>query len=196
MEEALIIFIKNPVRGKVKTRIAQTAGEDVAFGIYLALLEHTRFTTQSVKADRLLFYSDDIEPNDSWPAEQFRKHLQEGHTLGDRMCRAFESAFSHYRRVIIIGSDCPGLSAALINEAFDLLKEAPMVIGPAQDGGYYLLGLQQHTPLLFEHIEWSTASVFDQTTEKAIQMGMSPLLLPMLADIDTEEDWQQHGWPL
>ena len=196
MEEALIIFVKNPVKGKVKTRIAQTAGEDTAYSIYLSLLEHTRYTTLQVNADRLLFYSDALQRNDAWPEKQFRKYLQEGHTLGERMCNAFETAFSHYRRVVIIGSDCPGLSSTLIEQAFEQLREAPMVLGPARDGGYYLLGLQAHTPSLFEDIAWSTPSVLEQTMEKAAQIGLNPVLLPICADIDTEEDWQQFGWPL
>lgn len=196
MEDALIIFIKNPVKGKVKTRIAQTAGEDAAHAIYLALMEHTRFITSKVNADRLLFYSDAIQWDDPWSAEQFQKHLQQGYSLGDRICHAFENAFSRYRRVVIIGSDCPGLSSGIIQQAFELLREAPMVLGPALDGGYYLLGLQEHTPCLFEDIDWGTPSVLEQTLAKGARRGISPRLLPILPDIDTEADWQQYGWPL
>lgn len=196
MEDALLIFIKNPVKGKVKTRIAQTAGEDMAYSIYLALLEYTRSIATQVHADRLLYYSDTLQREDAWPEDQVQKHLQNGLTLGERMCNAFADAFPHYQRVVIIGSDCPGLSSALIHQAFNMLNEVPIVLGPARDGGYYLLGLQQHTPILFEEIAWSTPQVFAQTMEKAAQIGVVPRLLPMLADIDTEADWQQYGWTL
>lgn len=196
MEDALLIFIKNPVKGKVKTRIAQTAGEDMAYSIYLALLEYTRSIAMQVNADRLLYYSDTLQREDAWPEDQFQKHLQKGLTLGERMCNAFADAFPRYQRVVIIGSDCPGLRSALIHQAFNMLNEVPIVLGPARDGGYYLLGLQQHTPVLFEEIAWSTPQVFAQTMEKAAQIGVVPRLLPMLADIDTEADWQQYGWTL
>ncbi len=194
--QALLIFIKNAVAGKVKTRLANTVGETRALSIYRALLQHTRNVALGVEADRQLFYSDQVESNDEWPAEDFEKFVQQGPDLGARMHEAFQSAFKAHDRVVIIGSDCATLTSQIVNDAFAALEQHDFVIGPALDGGYYLLGMRFFTPVLFENVTWSTDSVFTQTINKINTLGQSYTLLPELSDIDYEEDWNKYGWVL
>ena len=193
---ALIIFIKNAERGKVKTRLASTLGDDMALKIYQALMSHTRQLAEKTKAERLLFYSQFIPPQDEWSTDLFHKALQVNGNLGDRIQQAFQSAFEHYEKVVIIGSDCATLTTALIEEAFARLDDSPFVIGPAQDGGYYLLGMNRFYPEVFQDIEWSTEQVLPATLEKIAQLGKTAYLLPELSDIDYEEDWVKYGWDL
>ena len=193
---ALIVFIKNAEKGKVKTRLANTVGDDRALKIYQALLDHTGRIAQSVDADRFLFYNDFIEKNDGWPAVHFHKLLQRGSDLGDRMKNAFRIIFQTHKKVVIIGSDCPLLTDKIINEAFEKLDEYAFVIGPATDGGYYLLGMNQFSSAVFENIEWSTSKVLAKTIKNIEDLGKSYHLLSELSDIDTEEDWKKFGWEL
>lgn len=194
MAAALIIFIKNPRLGKVKTRLASTVGEAEALRIYRILLEKTREAALGLTGvRRLLFYSDFVETGDGWPEADFEKHLQRGEDLGARMAAAFQDAFaSGASRAIIIGSDCPDLSAGLLKAAFAWLQVYDVVLGPTPDGGYYLLGMKQlHLPL-FEGIAWSTDTVRARTLEKIKALGLRRLLFPEYADIDTEEDWRNR----
>ena len=195
-DQALLIFIKNPEKGKVKTRLAQTAGNDKALIIYKALLQHTRKITSTIKASRYLFYSNFIDQHDLWSAVDFIKMQQEGTNLGARMKNAFAMAFEKHQKVIIIGSDCASLNTAIINQAFRLLDDHDFVVGPAIDGGYYLLGMRQHNLTIFEEIAWSTANVFPSTIKKIEHLSASYTLLPTLSDIDTESDWNKYGWEL
>lgn len=193
---ALIIFIKNTEKGKVKTRLARTLGDDQALKIYKALLEHTRNIALSIKTERYLFYSNFVDPNDDWPNQQFHKLVQQGEGLGQRMQDAFHQVFQQHEKVVIIGSDCASLTPAILQNAFDQLDDYPFVIGPADDGGYYLLGMREYTPSLFENIEWSTETVFPTTIKKIEALQKSYTLLAQLSDIDYEEDWEKYGWKL
>ncbi len=193
----LLIFIKNPEKGKVKTRLAQTLGEEQALKIYRALLRYTRQVALGVDARRILFYSDFIEEEDEWSPQDFQKMVQNGADLGERMSNAFLlGLIGPEDKALIIGSDCPLLSPEIIYTAFQKLDEYPFVVGPATDGGYYLLGMRQHTPTLFHEIEWSTDRVLQLTLEKIEHLGASYFLLPELPDIDYEEDWKQYGWEI
>jgi len=187
----LLIFIRNPRLGKVKTRLARTVGDAEALRIYHILLEKTRSAALGVVAERLLFYSDAINPDDEWPEADFQKKRQSEGDLGARMCGAFETAFAAgARKALIIGSDCPQLTGARLQTAFDRLDEADFVLGPAPDGGYYLLGMKALEPSVFEDIEWSTEAVRTQTLEKIRAAGKTCSLLPVLTDVDTEADWR------
>ncbi len=188
---ALIIFIKNPVKGKVKTRLAATVGDDKALDIYKILLQHTRRIAMEVDVVRLLFYSDAVVLQDDWPVSHFHKHTQKGNNLGERMAHAFATAFERHKKAIIIGSDCAALTSAILEGAFAKLDSHDFVIGPATDGGYYLLGMRRWVPTLFEHIEWSTSTVFTETLKKISNMGGTYALLPTLSDVDNEADWEK-----
>ena len=190
MKEALIIFVKNPVIGKVKTRLAAKVGDEKALQIYLQLLEHTRSIVTSVVADKFIFYSDTHDNNDLWPNTIFNKKKQYGNNLGEKMLNAFNEIFeTDYEKVSIIGSDCLELTAAIINQGFKDLESADVVIGPATDGGYYFLGMKKINPLLFDDIDWSTSKVFEQTIAVCNNEQLTYSLLPILNDIDEETDW-------
>jgi hypothetical protein len=189
MSKALIIFIKNPVLGKVKTRLAATVGDVTALEVYKELLDHTQKITLLINADKFLFYSDFLQTEDQWPNDRFIKNLQKGNDLGERMCNAFEYILlNKYRKVIIIGSDCIDLSASIIEDAYILLNHCDVVIGPAKDGGYYLLGMKELHQPLFKNILWGTSEVLKQTLSVCTKLNLKYALLPTLTDIDVEND--------
>ncbi len=189
--DILLIFIRNPQLGKVKTRLARTLGDEEALRIYHVLLEKTRAAALGVQAERWLFYSDFIDKNDDWPEADFSKKTQSEGDLGERMEQAFRTAFeAGAMKVVIIGSDCPELTGALLQTAFDRLDESDFVLGPVPDGGYYLLGMKELESSVFRDIAWSTETVQARTIKKMQAAGKSCALLPVLSDVDTEEDWR------
>lgn len=194
--QALLIFIKNPEKGKVKTRLAAGVGEEQALRIYHALLNHTRRIAEQTPAERYLFYSSYIDTDDQWSPQKFYKKLQAPGDLGEKMARAFEATLKRHEKAVIIGSDCASLEATLIEQAFAALEEHDFVLGPALDGGYYLLGMKSFAPELFREIPWSTAGVRKITLGKIRQLGKTCHQLPPLSDIDHPEDWEKHGWTL
>ncbi len=193
---ALIIFTKNPEKGKVKTRLAATVGDDKALQIYLELLKHTRQIAIQTDASRFLFYSRQINEQDDWPNQSFYKKLQSGEDLGEKMANAFRDVLQSHSKAVIIGSDCASLNPDIVREAFDLLEQYDFVMGPAMDGGYYLLGMRQFHPEVFQDIAWSTEKVGSATLLKIDELGKTYSLLPLLSDIDYEEDWKRYGWEI
>lgn len=194
MNNHLIVFIKNPELGKVKTRIARTLGERSALDIYLRLLDIAHDILVQTDAEKHIFYSDFLSEADQWSDNNFHRHVQTGAELGERMKNAFQTVFDRFpghesKKLVIIGSDCPYLSSALIGDAFKFLDDADFVVGPTFDGGYYLLGMNLFTPSVFEKVNWSTEHVFEQTLENIKSQGSTFRLLPTLHDIDTEADW-------
>ncbi len=193
-EDLLIIFVKNPIAGKVKTRLAESVGSQNALHIYKTLLRHTHAAAGRMDADTQIWYSSFIDKTDLWENESFDKHLQKGESLGRRMAQAIGKGFNDgYSRVVIIGSDCADLTAGHIRKAFTVLNSTDCVIGPARDGGYYLLGLSRFLPPLFEDIEWSKPTVFEDSIKILGQNNFSVDLLEELNDIDTIEDLKQSG---
>lgn len=192
----LMLFVRNPELGKVKTRLAASVGPETALDIYLHLLRHTRDITQELPMDKAVYYSERIEENDLWPGQFYQKKLQPAAgDLGDKMKAAFETAFADgYTAVVIIGSDCLQLTADIINEAFEGLEDHEVVIGPALDGGYYLLGMKHLHPELFQDKRWSTEHVFPDTLYDIERLHLSHTLLPYLSDVDELEDLQEN-WP-
>lgn len=193
MKQALIIFARNPIRGKVKTRLAATMGEEKALSIYCTLLEHTVKITQQLFCDRYVFYADGISLNDHWLDNVYVKRNQADGDLGTRMHHAFDTLFQEsYDQIIIIGTDCFELTEDILQHAFTALQNYETVIGPSADGGYYLLGMRQFYPFLFEEKTWSSDTVYSSTIEQLEMHQISYKQLPILNDIDTEEDWKQH----
>jgi uncharacterized protein len=193
LKQALIIFARNPVRGKVKTRLAATLGDDKALSIYQSLLEHTVQITQQMPCDRYVFYADGISLKDVWPDDLYLKKNQEGNDLGQRMLHAFDTLFQQeYQKIIIIGTDCFELSYSILLDAFTALDEKEVVIGPSKDGGYYLLGMRHFFPFLFEEKTWSTDTVYSSTVQQLAIQNIRYDTLPILNDIDTEGDWKQY----
>lgn len=188
----LIIFVKNQVKGKVKTRLAETVGNEQALQIYKKLTDYTYSVADAVDADRQVWYSDFIAKDDVWNKSDtvYAKKLQEGKGLGERMKNSFRQAFNAgYKRVVIIGSDCAGITENIINRAFNQLADYDLVVGPSEDGGYYLMGMNHFYGQLFEGISWSTDKVLPQTLKAAKESDLGFCLLPELNDIDNEEDW-------
>ncbi len=193
MTSMLLIFIKNPRLGHVKTRLARTMGDEAALKTYQILLEKTRLAALSAPLRRLLFYSEQIEPSDAWDASVFEKRVQTEGDLGARMQHAFEQAFElGAEKVAIIGSDCPELTPAILQSAFDLLDQHDFVLGPTPDGGYYLLGMKQMESAVFQDIAWSTEHVLSQTVAVITAHQKTHVLLPVLSDVDTEADWRAY----
>jgi uncharacterized protein len=193
--KALIIFIKNPQKGKVKTRLARTVGDDKALEIYLELLKITLENAQTVKGCKpYLFYSDFVDMHDEWSSEVFEKKVQSGDDLGERMSNAFKIVLEKHPAACIIGSDCPTLSVEILEQSFSNLNESDYTIGPSTDGGYYLLGIRKGIAYenLFTDIEWSTPSVLPTTFERFNKNKGSYTQLPVLTDIDEEKDWVSY----
>ncbi len=186
-KKALIIFTRNPELGKVKTRLAKTIGDEAALEIYKFLLSHTEKITKDLKVDKYLFYSENIHRDDLWNSDVFRKKLQKGEDLGERMQEAFSDLFDMgYERLVIIGSDVLELTQKEIEIAFEILESNSFVVGPAIDGGYYLLGMTRLKKELFRNKNWSTDSVLKDSIEDI--KNESYYVLPEKNDIDTYED--------
>ena len=193
---ALIIFVKNPLPGRVKTRLAATMGDDKALRVYLALLDRIRQVTMHLPYKKYLYYSDFMEELDEWPTAHYAKKVQHPGDLGERMSRAFAEVLPTCGSAVIVGSDVPGITGGIIGEAFDKLTDCDFSIGGTEDGGYYLLGMSAYEPAVFQGVEWSTPEVFRQTMGIMEGLGKTCYQLPILPDIDHEEDWLKHGWAI
>jgi len=194
LDKSLIVFLKNPVEGKVKTRIANTAGNIKALEIYRELLGILNDNLARVNCEVYLYFTETPMDISYWANANYIYRVQKGNDLGARMSAAFEEVFrdggsQKPLKVLIVGSDCPLLSAEIIDEAFLKLDKSDIVLGPAEDGGYYLLGMKKMNTELFEGVSWSTEKVLNETLDKAAGLGLSVAFTPSLFDIDTEEDW-------
>lgn len=192
-DEKLIIFVKAPRSGCVKTRLAQAIGETAGLAAYRFLVERLLQNFESISNLELRFSPDDAFAEiRSWLRERWDARPQGTGDLGQRMRVAFTDAFaSGAQRVVVIGSDCPDVTAAHISAAWSALATNDLVLGPARDGGYWLIGLRQNQSLLFQEICWSTAGVFAQTMQRAQDARLRVHLLPELNDIDTVADWNE-----
>lgn len=191
----LIIFVKNLVPGMVKTRLAEKIGMFLALDVYQELVAHTSDVINKVDADKMVFYSEYVEVEDLFDGEDIEYNVQTGNTLGERMQNAFQYAFDKgYSRVTIIGSDCYDLSVTHLDEAIDQLEVNDVVVGPAKDGGFYLLGLNGPCPALFEGKEYSHDKVFEELMTEIQNLELEHHTLEKLNDIDTLED--MHDTPL
>lgn len=186
-ENLILIFTRNPELGKVKTRLAATIGDENALEIYIQLLEHTKKVALETDFDKRVLYSEEINTNDMWNNHLFQKKLQFGKDLGVRMYNAFKEGFEEgYKKIVIVGSDLIELESQDIVDAFKKLKTNDIVIGPAQDGGYYLLGMKAIPENLFKNKEWGTDTVLKDTLKDIKNLKYH--LLQEKNDIDTVED--------
>jgi len=196
--DVLIVFVKEPRPGTVKTRLVPALGQERAALLYRALADEEvrRTTPRPGEYDRLFFFT----PAGAQPALQrwFPREVllpQCGDDLGARMAHAFDVAFRRgARRAAIVGSDVPWVSRELVQEALLSLADHDVVVGPARDGGYYLLALDRPRPGLFDGIAWSTPSVLSATAQRAGMLGLRLSVLEPLPDIDTLEDVRRE-WP-
>ncbi len=185
---ALLIFIRNPQLGCVKTRLAAKIGDDKALKVYELLLKYTRSITNQINSSRLLFYSNFIDTNDSWDNNCYIKLLQEGNDFGEKLYNGFKLALRDHKKAVLIGSDCEDLTFMILKEAFNKLSDFDVVLGPAKDGGYYLMGLKNIYPKLFSNKKWGTSTVLEDTIDDIISLGLNYYLLPLLSDIDDYKD--------
>lgn len=190
--EHLIIFVKNPIPGQVKTRIARTVGDAKAADVYNHLLRYTQQLVQSFSGHSVVYYGDFVNPDDGWNA--YDKQLQTSGDLGDRMDNAFQEQFAAGAdKVVIIGSDCLAITPNHLTQAFTALDTADIVIGPATDGGYYLLGMKQFQPFLFQAMPWSQPELRQLTELAILQHGLTFAPLETLTDIDEWSDFEPYN---
>jgi rSAM/selenodomain-associated transferase 1 len=195
----LLVFVRAPRPGSVKTRLAAALGDDGALAVYRRLAEHTVAVARELAGDGVEVRvhhtpADAGAEVRAWLGDGPRYLPQGEGSLGERMEEAFRRAFAGgARRVVIVGSDLPGLSSELLRRAFDALGEREAVVGPARDGGYYLLGLVRPVEWVFRGIRWSTPEVLPATLARLRAAGAEPLLLEALADVDEAGDLPP-GW--
>lgn len=185
------VFARPPVPGRVKTRLSPALPAALACDLSRAMLEDTLEAALAADLDRrFIFWADPLDANAGFEIPPgFEPRLQQGDGLGERIEHAFGALLEGSRaRAIVIGSDCPELRAPRINEAVRALETHDLVLGPTEDGGYYLIGLSRPAPALFRELAWSTGSVFEQTRARAKGAGLSIAVLPALADLDTPAD--------
>ena len=186
-QNALIIFVRNPVLGKVKTRLAASMGDEKALAVYKYLLQHTKNITENLPVTKFVFYAGEINNNDIWNG--YQKQLQYGNDLGERMANAFKELFKNgFKKICVIGSDCLELDTEILNAAFTALSNTDIIIGPATDGGYYLLGMKKDCTVVFTKNNWGESSVYDTTIAIIKENNLQYLPLKMLNDVDTAED--------
>jgi rSAM/selenodomain-associated transferase 1 len=192
-DRCLLFFIRNPERGRVKTRLAASIGDEKALKLYRGFILNI---LSNINRETFLFYlcffpADALDSIKQWLGEDYLYTPQIGEDLGERMKNGFTEAFAmNFKRVVLIGSDIPDLPIEFIEEAFTSLKEKDAVIGPSLDGGYYLIGFKEKTfsPQVFKGIPWSTERVFEQTMKILEREGLMVHVLNPLRDIDTIED--------
>ena len=194
MKNALILFVKYPQPGKVKTRLAQSVGFEKAAKMYKELVEKNvreiRSLSPSVCDCWIAYDPPDHEgPTRLWLGQDFDYLAQQGEDLTQRLTHATSQLFERgYESVAVLGSDTQNLSSALICQGFEELKKYDVVIGPARDGGYYLIGLKQNDPMIFKGIAWSTSTVLKETIAKIKALKWEHYLLKELSDLDELTD--------
>jgi rSAM/selenodomain-associated transferase 1 len=192
-DRCLLFFLKNPEGGKVKSRLAAVIGDDSAVRLYKNLVTQMLSTLKEGTFPLYIcfFPKNAQKPIRNWLGREYRFMPQNGKDLGERIRNGFFDGFAMgYKRVVLIGSDIPDLPINYIEEAFKSLKEMDAVIGPAFDGGYYLIGFKDKTfsPQVFEGIAWGTETVFDKTVRVLKKLHQRVHTLPYQRDIDTAED--------
>jgi rSAM/selenodomain-associated transferase 1 len=186
-KNALIIFTRNPELGKCKTRLAATVGDDAALKIYKFLLNHTVAITTPLKAVKFVYNSVALPEGYIWDTAVYRKKVQDGNDLGLRMEHAFKEVFAlGYERAIVIGSDMYDMTTDDLSNGFDQLNDNDFVLGPAEDGGYYLLGMKKLNAEIFQNKAWGTDTVLRDTLADLKEEQVA--LLEEKNDVDYYDD--------
>ncbi|MFI1773200.1 TIGR04282 family arsenosugar biosynthesis glycosyltransferase [Thalassobellus citreus] len=185
-KELIIVFVKNIKLGKVKTRLAKTIGNQAAFEVYSELVKITELATKNIQTDKRIYFSDAVVDT-KW-ANNY-KTVQEGNDLGERMKNAFKKGFEDgYKRIVLIGSDLPDINSQHIENGLKALNNTEVVFGPAEDGGYYLIGLNKMHDFIFENKPWSQSNLLEKTCSELDKKNIKFTTLVSLNDIDTFED--------
>jgi uncharacterized protein len=194
VSDRLIIFTRYPEPGKAKTRLIPALGDVAAADLHRQMTEQTLDRVKLLQQSHpvgveVWFAGGDRDRMQTWLGADLQYQLQPEGDLGSRMAQAFQVGFDRgVKASIIVGTDCPELTVEILTAAFQALQQTDLVLGPATDGGYYLIGLRRSAPELFESIAWSTDRVFQQTVDIASKLNLSLSCLPMLADVDRPED--------
>jgi uncharacterized protein len=194
ISEKLIIFTRYPAPGKAKTRLIPVLGKEGAANLHRLMTQRTIARALSLQNSRQLsveihYTGSSQQLMQDWLGTDLLYHQQSDGDLGARMLAAFQKSFNlGIDKVAIIGTDCPNLKEQIIAKAFDELSEKDVVLGPAKDGGYYLIGQGRMIPELFDGINWGTSEVFADTLAIAQKLSLNLANLPTLADIDRPED--------
>ncbi|MDF3818861.1 TIGR04282 family arsenosugar biosynthesis glycosyltransferase [Leptospira sp. 96542] len=178
--------------------MAKDLGNEKTLTIYKDLLKYTEEVTFHLNADKNIYWTNTDPSTNSYFQNGFQTYLQSSGDLGQRMKNAFAEQLMNAQKVVIIGTDCPYITKEILDESFDKLDECDIVLGPAKDGGYYLLGMKETTPEIFECITWSTSSVLKDTLTNVKSLRKKYILLKELSDIDTISDlteWQKSNDP-
>ncbi len=189
----LIIFAKAPRLGQVKSRLAASIGETAACDAYKKIAKHLLENLRELQNVEIRFAPDDAENEmRNWLGDSFVYASQGNGDLGSRLQRAFAESFEEgNRRVLIIGSDCPYVITQDIQLAEEALATNDIVLGPATDGGYWLIGMREPQPALFQNIPWSADTVLETTLGRCRENHLSFQLLRTLDDIDVAADWNK-----
>jgi uncharacterized protein len=194
ISEQLIIFTRYPEPGKAKTRLIPVLGKEGAANLHRLMAQrtiaHALVLENSRQLSVAIHYTDSSQQlMQDWLGTDIIYHQQSDGDLGERMSAALQKSLDlGIDKVVIIGTDCPKLKPEIIAKAFDELSDQDLVLGPAKDGGYYLIGLRRRIPELFDGINWGTSEVFADTLAIAQKLSLSIGVLPILADIDRPED--------
>lgn len=186
----LAVFARRPEPGRVKTRLSPALPSNLALELYRGLLSDAFLVAAAASADDRAVYWDGARTGaaDTISAG-FRAAEQTGGDLGARLERAFDDLLqARGDRAVIMGADCPEMTAQAVDAAFDSLSATDLVLGPTRDGGYYLVGLRRRAPEIFRGIPWSTAGVLQQTLDRARAARIGWSLLETLDDLDTPAD--------
>jgi len=193
-QEQLIVFTRYPEPGKAKTRLAPRLGNKGAADIQKELTEDTLSRIRQLQKIHpvdvsIYFAGGDLERMQAWLGSGQQYRHQKNGDLGERLISACADAFRlAYRRVVVIGSDCPGITHHHLELAFTALLHKDLVLGPATDGGYYLIGLSREARSLFERVPWGTDAVLAETIQAGEKLGLSIEILEELSDVDRPED--------
>ena len=191
MDKLVIVFTKNPEIGKCKTRLAVSIGDENTLAVYKTLIQYTAQVLSKLKEDCVVFYSEDIQTDDLWDDANFQKQVQSQGHLGKKMQAAFEWGFHKgYKQVCIVGSDLFELEVSDIHDAFQALETHDLVFGPAEDGGYYLMGMSALHSEAFKDKAWSTELVLKETLKDLKSNSFQ--LLKEKNDIDTVDDLKKY----
>lgn len=185
--DRIAVFARRPLEGRVKTRLSPALPTRLAVALYNGMLRDSLNAAEKCGADeRWLFWAEPVGP--SFAPRGWHENFQPEGDLGARLEHAFDSLFTPRSRAVIMGVDCPRLDSARLHAAFAALDHADVVLGPATDGGYTLIGLSAPAPGLFRGVKWSTDAVLAQTLAIARDLKLRVETLPPLEDIDTPDD--------
>ncbi len=193
-KSSLAVFVKEPIEGQVKTRLAASIGNAAATALYKDFIVHSFKQYQQLAStfDLHYYYSPENVILQELIPEQRNWHAQKGRNLGERMAIAITEQLKSYKSVVVVGSDHPDLPLTYLRKAMTVLNYVDISIGPSDDGGYYCIGMKKIQPTLFENMEWSVETVYAETLNRAATKQLDVFELPEWYDVDTIDDLERY----